>query len=172
MRAVLAGEPTFAGELIEPAAPALLAPLISPPMTPEQAAGLDLILEGFLLHHGTARHLSPAAPGREVLAGDYCYAYGLVRIAAAGDLFVVEALADLIALGAGLVAADDRASLVTLWRATTAVIAARGGAGTQAATEAFLAGRQALRERGDVTGLDDLAATLPPTPGLAEALTR
>jgi hypothetical protein len=172
VRAVLAGEPTFAGELIEPPAAALLAPLITPPMTAEEAAGLDLILEGFLLHHGTARHLSPAAPGREVLAGDYCYAYGLVRIAAAGDLFVVEALADLIALGAGLVASDDRDSLVTLWRATTAVIAARGGPSAEPATESFLAGRRALRERGDVTGLDDLAATLPPTPGLAEALAR
>ncbi len=108
-----------------------------------------------------------------MLAGDYCYAYGLVRIAAAGDLFVVEALADLIALGAGLVAADDRASLVPLWRATTAVIAARGGAGGRAGDRrAFLAGRQALRERGDASGLEDLAATLPPTPGLAEALTR
>lgn len=172
MRTILAGEPTFAGELIEPAAAALLAPLIAPPLTPEQAAGLDLILEGFLLHHGTARHLSPAAPGREVLAGDYCYAYGLVRIAGAGDLFVVEALADLIALGAGLVAAGDRDSLVPLWRATTAVIAARGGPGAEPATAAFLAGRSALRERGDASGLDDLAATLPPTPGLVEALAR
>ena len=107
-----------------------------------------------------------------MLAGDYCYAYGLVRIAGAGDLFVVEALADLIALGAGLVASDDRDSLVTLWRATTAVIAARAGTAAEPATETFLAGRRALRERGDVTGLDDLAATLPPTPGLAEALAR
>ena len=69
---------------------------------PHEAAGLDLILEGFLLHHGQARHLTPSGPGREVLAGDYCYAHGLVRITGAGDLFVVEALADLIALGAGL----------------------------------------------------------------------
>lgn len=170
MRGVLADEPSLAGELIQPAAAPLLAPLVTPPLTSDEAAGLDLILEGFLLHHGTARHLSPAVPGREVLAGDYCYAYGLVRIAAAGDLFVVEALADLIAIGAGLVAAGDRASLVPLWRATTATIAARGGPGAEPVTAAFVAGRHALRERGEVAGLEALAATLPPTPGLAEAL--
>ena len=172
MRGILADEPTLAGELIEPAAAPLLAPLVAPPLTADQAAGLDLILEGFLLHHGTPRHLSPAAPGREVLAGDYCYAYGLVRIAAAGDLFVVEALADLIALGAGLVAADDRASLVPLWRATTAVIAARGSADGARTTEAFIAARRALCDGGGSAALAQLAARLPPTPGLAEALAR
>ena len=40
---------------------------------------------------------------------------------------MIEALADLIALGAGLVAAGDRAALSPLWRATTAAIASRGG---------------------------------------------
>jgi hypothetical protein len=171
VRTVLAQEPMLAQELIEPAAAPLLAPLVSPPLSPDEAAGLDLILEGFLLHHGTARHLSPA-PGREVLAGDYCYAYGLVRIAAAGDLFVVEALADLIAIGAGLVAAGDRASLVPLWRATGAVIAARGGPDGERATAEFLAGRAQLRDGLGTAGLAALADTLPPTPGLAEALTR
>ena len=64
VRAVLADEPTLGGELVEPAAAPLLAPLVAPPLTAEQAAGLDLILEGFLLHHGRPRHLAPAAPGR------------------------------------------------------------------------------------------------------------
>ena len=172
MRAILADEPTLAAQMIEPVAPLLLAPLISPPLSPDQAAGLDLILEGFLLHHGTARHLSPEPPGRGVLAGDYCYAYGLVRIAGAGDLVVVEILADLIALGAGLVAAGDRASLVPLWRATTAAIAGRGGAHEARLTSEFLAARDALRADGDASGLIAIAATLPPTPGLAEALAR
>ena len=172
MRGVLTGEATLAGELLEPAAGPLLAPLVAPPLTDHQAAGLDLILEGFLLHHGTARHLSPSAPGREVLAGDYCYAYGLVRIAEAGDLFVVELLADLIALSAGLVATGDRASLAPLWRATTAAIAARRGADEGRVTEAFLAARGALRADGDSSGLAAIADTLPPTPGLVEALAR
>ena len=172
MRGVLADEPTLAGELVEPEAAPLLAPLVSPPLDPHQAAGLDLILEGFLLHHGVARHLAPAGPGRGVLAGDYCYAYGLVRIAEAGDLVVVEMLADLIALGAGLVAAGDRESLTPLWRATTATIAARGGAHEARVTEAFLAARGELRVGGDASGLAPIADTLPATPGLAEALAR
>ncbi len=171
MRGALTDEATLAGGLLGPAAAPLLGPLVTPPLTDHQAAGLDLILEGFLLHHGTARHLSPsAAPGREVLAGDYCYAYGLVRIAEAGDLFVVELLADLIALSAGLVATGDRASLAPLWRATTAAIAARGRAEEADITEGFLAARGALRADADASGLKAIADTLAPTPGLAGAL--
>lgn len=170
MRTLLADEVALAGELIEPPAPALLAPLVSPPLTPEQAIGLDLILEGFLLHHGRPRHVAPAAPGREVLAGDYCYAHGLVRIAAAGDLFVVSALADLIALGAGIVAAGERAGLVPLWRATTWAIAARGGPRPGEAESRFRAAQDALRDGGGPDRLAALAAALPPTPGLDEAL--
>lgn len=170
MRAVLAQEPALAAELMEPAAPPLLSPLVCPPLGQFEAAGLDLILEGFLLHHGHPRHLAPAAPGREVLAGDYCYAHGLVRIAGAGDLFVVAALADLIALGASLVAAGAHPALISLWRGTTAAIAARRGPREEEIGALFLDAQRALRTSGDATGLADLAATLPPTPGLAEAL--
>lgn len=170
MRDVLAAEPALAAELMEPAAAPLLSPLISPPLSPFEAAGLDLILEGFLLHHGRPRHLTPSAPGREVLAGDYCYAHGLVRITGAGDLFVVEALADLIALGAGLVAAGAHEALVPLWRGTTAAIAARRGPREAETGRLFLEAQRALRADGDVSGLAALAAELPPTPGLEEAL--
>jgi hypothetical protein len=170
VRDVLATEPALAAELTEPAPAALLSPLVSPPLSAYEAAGLDLILEGFLLHHGRPRHLTPSAPGREVLAGDYCYAHGLVRITGACDLFVVEALADLIALGAGLVAADARGALVPLWRGTTAAIAARRGRRESETGALFLAAQRALRASGDTTGLESLAAELPPTPGLEEAL--
>lgn len=170
MRAVLADEVALAGELIEPEAPPLLAPLVTPPLADDQAIGLDLILEGFLLHHGRPRHVAPAAPGREVLAGDYCYAHGLVRIASAGDLFVVSALADLIALGAGIVAAGDRAGLVPLWRATTWAIAARDGAGSARVEARFRAAQDQLRTGGGHAALEELAAGLPPTPGLEEGL--
>jgi hypothetical protein len=170
MRAVLAQEPAFAAELVEPAAGPLLAPLVTPPLTPDQAAGLDLILEGFLLHHGRPRHLAPSEPGREVLAGDYCYAHGLVRIADAGDLFVIEALADLIALGAGLVAAGDRDALAPLWRATAAAIAARGRPDEEATERSFLEAKRALGDGGDDSGLRRMADALPPTPALDEAL--
>lgn len=167
---MLADEPALAGELKEPAAAPLLSPLVSPPLGPHEAAGLDLILEGFLLHHGHPRHVTPGAPGREVLAGDYCYAHGLVRITAAGDLFVVKALADLIAIGAGLVAAGAHTALVPLWRGTTAAIAARRGPREAETVALFLAAQRALRIGGDASGLAALAAELPPTPGLEEAL--
>ena len=170
MREALAREPHLAAELIEPEAAPLLAPLVSPPLDSHQAAGLDLILEGFLLHHGVARHLVPAEAGREVLAGDYCYAHGLVRIADSGDLFVIEALADLIALGAGLVAARDRAALAPLWRATTVAIASRdGGDGSDMAAR-YLNAKRVLRTEGDRGPLEAIAAGLPPTPELDAAL--
>lgn len=170
MRAVLAGEVALADELIVPVAEPLLAPLVTPPLAEEQAVGLDLILEGFLLHHGRPRHVAPAAPGRGVLAGDYCYAHGLVRITGSGDLFVVSALADLIALGAGLVAGGERTALPPLWRATTAAIAARRGPRAAEVEARFRAAQVALRSGGDASGLEELARELPPTPGLAEAL--
>lgn len=169
VRAALASERALAAELVEPPPDPLLAPLVTPPLTPEQADGLDLILEGFLVHHGRPRHLALTDRGREVLAGDYCYAHGLVRVAAAGDLFVIEALADLIALGAGLVAAGDRAGLAPLWRATTAAIAARGGPDQEHAGARLLEGKRALRAGGGTAGLAELAATLPPTPELERA---
>lgn len=170
MREALAREPALAGRLIEPDAPPLLAPLVSPPLDRHQAAGLDLILEGFLLHHGVARHLAPAEPGGEVLAGDYCYAHGLVRIADSGDLFVIEALADLIALGAGLVATGDRAALAPLWRATTVAIASRRGDDGGDVAARYLAAKHVLRSEGDREPLEALAARLPPIPELDAAL--
>ena len=170
MRDALAGEPALAAGLREPAPALLLAPLVSPPLSPDEAAGLDLILEGFLLHHGQPRHLTPSAPGRKVLAGDYCYAHGLVRITGTGDLFGVEALADLIALGAGLVAAEAHGALLALWRGTTAAIAARRGPREAETGALFLTAQRALRASGDTAGLESLAAELPPTPGLEEAL--
>jgi hypothetical protein len=170
VRSVLAQEPALAADLVEPAPPPLLAPLVSPPLTPGQAAGLDLILEGFLLHHGRPRHVAPSEPGREVLAGDYCYAHGLVRIAAAGDLVVIEVLADLIALGAGVVAAGRRDALVPLWRATTAAIAARDSPDAGEAAARLLEAKRLLRAEGDPSGLVEAAAALPPTPALDGAL--
>ena len=171
MRTVLAGEPALSAELMDPPAAPLLAPLVQPPLAADAAAGLDLILEGFLLHHGRPRHLAPSGPGREVLAGDYCYAHGLVRVAGAGDLFVVEALANLIALGAGLVAAGSPAGLVPLWRATMVAIAARRSPAQDDTAHRFLAAQRALRGDGDIGPLAVIADELPPTPGLAEALT-
>jgi hypothetical protein len=170
VRDALAAEPALAASIREPAAPLLLAPLVSPPLSPGQAAGMDLILEGFLLHHGHPRHLELAERGRQVLAGDYCYAHGLVRVADAGDLFVIEALSDLISLGAGLAAGGRTDALAPLWRATAAAIAASAGPEAGRAAERFLAAKRALRDDDDLAPLEPIAAALPPTPGLEAAL--
>lgn len=172
MKDILATEPTLAAALRESTARPLLAPLISPPLTPWQAIGLDLILEGFLLHHGRARHLDLPDHGRSVLAGDYCYAHGLVRIADADDLFLIQALADLIALGAGLVTTGERAALVPLWRGTAAAIAARGRPGEDQAQELYAEARTSMRTGAlapALSALDALTRNLPETPELSEA---
>lgn len=168
MREALAAEPSLAGRMIEPANPPLLAPLVHPPLTAEEAAGLDLILEGFLLHHGRPRLVAPEDRGREVLAGDYCYAHGLVRVARSGDLFVIAALAELIALSAGLVASSRREVLAPLWRATAIAIAAAEPA--SAIRSSYERATAALRASGDARPVARLAAPLPPTPELDAAL--
>ena len=108
-----------------------------------------------------------------MLAGDYCYAHGLVRIAAAGDLFVIDALADLIALGAGhrrRVAA--RAALAPLWRATTRGDRRPRRARPRRGGRALPRGQGRAAIGTGATGRSrTLAAGLPPTPGLEEALT-
>ncbi len=88
MRAAFAPQPALAATLIEPDPGAIVAPLAAPALDGERADGLDLILEGFLLHHGSPRHLQ-VADGKRILAGDYCYAHGLVHVAKAGDLTVI-----------------------------------------------------------------------------------
>jgi hypothetical protein len=162
VRADLLAEPTLAAGLRPEAVPPLLAPLVRPPLTADQAAGVDLILEGFLAHHGTPRELTGAGGDRLVLAGDYCYAAGLVRVAASGDLFVIEALAELVALSAGLVAAGRRADLPPLWAATVAAIA--GPRGPEAT--ATLRAAHAAARAGDRTPLEALAARLHHPPDL------
>jgi hypothetical protein len=165
MRAVLAEEAAFADDLVDPSPELLLAPLVSPPLDAEQGEGLDLILEGFLLHHGRPRHLRPDGRGRRVLAGDFCYARGLVRVAAGGDLFVIEALADLIALGAGLVAQGRREGLAPLWLATARAIVVRDGD----LPLRFSAAKLALRRDGDDGPIEALAAEIGALPALEEA---
>ena len=92
-----------------------------------------------------------------------------MRVAEAGDLFVIEALADLIALGAGVVASGRREALEALWRATAAAIAARGSDASGDVAARLIEAKRMLRVDGDPSGLAEVAAGLPPTPGLAEA---
>lgn len=165
MRQSLRSQLTLSARLIEPDPGLVVAPLAAPGLVGDAAVGLDFILEGFLLHHGSPRHLD-ISNGRRILAGDYCYAQGLVHVAGAGDLGVVEQLADLVALSSALVATGERDALAPLWRATVAVIARVGG---PADTE-LAAAKDELRGRGSSARLRAFAATLPLTPELDEAL--
>lgn len=163
----LAAEPTLRTRLrAAPAAP-LLAPLASPPLAAREAAGLDLILEGFLAHHAAPRDLTPAGGDRHVLAGDFCYAAGLVRVAEAGDVFVIRALAELVALASGLVAEGRRGDVAPLWRAVTACIADPDRPAAEARLGAVL---DAARRPGGAAVVAASAAGLPPTPELDAAL--
>jgi hypothetical protein len=124
VRADLLIEPALARCLQAVPAEPLLAPLVSPPLDFDHAMGFDLILEGFLAHHGRPRELVLADASALVLAGDYCYAAGLVRVARANDVFVVDALASLVALSAGVVATGRQAELPNMWLGTAAAVAA------------------------------------------------
>ncbi len=166
MRRALATQPGLSGNLIEPPPALVAAPLAAPGLSSEHAAGLDLILEGFLLHHGRPRHLDLPDIGRRVLAGDYCYAHGLVWVAEAGDLHIIELLADLVAMSAALVSTGDRDGLGPLWRTTIAAIAD----GDPAFDEQLRLAKDALRTRADTTALCALAIDLPDARDLQAAL--
>jgi hypothetical protein len=166
MRRALEAQPGLAGALVEPAPELVAAPLAQPGLSPEHATGLDLILEGFLLHHGTPRHLDLPDAGRRVLAGDYCYAHGLVWVAEAGDLRTIELLGDLVAMSAALVSTGDRDGLAPLWRTTMAAIANADPAFDQR----LRAAKDGIRVAGNLTAIHTLAATLPPAPALEAAL--
>ena len=64
--------------------------------------GVETIYEGYLVHYGRPRLFAPPTATPALLLGDYLYAHGLVRIAAAGDVAAVRDLAELISLCAHL----------------------------------------------------------------------
>jgi hypothetical protein len=162
VREALSAEPILAGGLVDPAPEPVITPLMSPPLPHDEAVGFDLILEGFLLHHGRPRQLAIDDSGRRVLAGDYCYAEGLVRMAASGDLVVIEELADLIALGAAAVADGRREALAPLWAGTVATIRGRrAGEDPDDLALRLSAAKRALRTDGDPRPLAALADVLP-----------
>ena len=163
MRADLIVEPALADGLGSTPAEPILAPMVSPPLEFTHALGVDLILEGFLAHHGTPRDLVLSETSDLVLAGDYCYAAGLVRVAQANDVFVIDALARLVALSAGLAATGRRAELSTVWLGTAAVII-RGADPRMRARFADAIRRASADE--DPSGFAQLAAELRNPPDL------
>jgi hypothetical protein len=86
--------------------------------------GVEMIREGYLLHHGRSRLFSQHDPDLALLTGDYLYAAGLVEICSTGDLAAVATLAELIAEcsrrhGAGRIDDDE-----TLWASSVASLGA------------------------------------------------
>jgi len=78
------------------------------PLAPERyAVGLETIYEAYLVHYGRPRLFAADGEGQRVLLGDYLYAHGLVRIADAGGVDAVAAMADLISRCAALRAAGE-----------------------------------------------------------------
>jgi hypothetical protein len=75
-------------------------------LAPERyALGLETIYEAYLVHYGRPRLFEPTGDDERVLLGDYLYAHGLVRIAEAGGVDAVAAMAELISRCAALRAA-------------------------------------------------------------------
>jgi hypothetical protein len=120
---------------------------------------LEMILEGTLLHYGSARVLRDDDRDLSLLLGDQLYALGLSRLAELGDLEAVAELADVISLLAASQAAGDEELGAAIWRAGAAAIgwgsspdhesakqlARRGSEDAKTALETAVTKREALR---------------------------
>ena len=80
-------------------------PVFSPLAPRPFTLGLETVYEAYLVHYGEPRLFRSPGAEERVLLGDYLYAQGLVRIAEAGGVDAVAAMADLIATCASLRAA-------------------------------------------------------------------
>jgi hypothetical protein len=111
---------------------------------------IEAVREGYLLHYGgvgEARIMSREDDDLALLAGDRLYALGLERLAAAGDLDAVHALADLIALSAQAQAAGDAPLADAVWAAGCAEVGWGPSADLEAAKVAVRAGETDATER-------------------------
>jgi hypothetical protein len=70
--------------------------------------GLETVYEAYLVHYGRPRLFDPDGDTERILLGDYLYAHGLVRIAEAGGVDAVAAMAELISRCAALRAKGER----------------------------------------------------------------
>jgi hypothetical protein len=80
-----------------------------------RALAVEAIREGHLLHRGAPRVLDGADPDLALLAGDRLYALGLARLADAGDLAAVRAMAEVIAASAAALGEGDDAAAQAAW---------------------------------------------------------
>lgn len=100
---IAGGGEALAPALARPGARPVVAPLVLACAegrrdAEELALVLESILEGYLLHYGSARLVETTDDDLRLLAGDHLYAVGLSRLTRLGDLGAVRALADLITL--------------------------------------------------------------------------
>ena len=94
-------------------------------LAPERfSLGVETIYEGYLVHYGRSRLFAPPDDDTALLLGDYLYAHGLVRIAAARDVDAVADLSELISLSSQL-RAEERDGDGSLWAATSALLGRR-----------------------------------------------
>ena len=89
-------------------------PVFSPLAPGTFALGLETVYEAYLVHYGRPRLFALADRDEAVLLGDYLYAHGLVRIAEAGGVDAVAAMAELISRCAAL-RADGAAGDGDVW---------------------------------------------------------
>jgi hypothetical protein len=83
------------------------APVFSPLAPGRFADALETVYEAYLVHYGHSRLFDVSGSSERVLLGDYLYAHGLVRIAEAGGVEAVAAMAELISRCAALRAAGE-----------------------------------------------------------------
>jgi len=77
-------------------------PVFSPLAPARFELGLETVYEAYLVHYGRPRLSAPDGDSERILLGDYLYAHGLVRIADAGGVHAVAAMAELISRCAAL----------------------------------------------------------------------
>ena len=77
-------------------------PVFSPLAPVRFELGLETVYEAYLVHYGRPRLFAPDGDSERILLGDYLYAHGLVRIADAGGVDAVAAMAELISRCAAL----------------------------------------------------------------------
>jgi hypothetical protein len=90
--------------------------VVESPVATEDSLVVESVREGYLLHYAEPRLLAGHDADLALLAGDYLYALGIERLAAAGDVDAVLVLADLISTSAQLHTEGREDEVVELWR--------------------------------------------------------
>ena len=110
------------------------------PLAPDRfELGVETVYEAYLVHYGRPRLFAPSDESERILLGDYLYAHGLVRIAEAGGVDAVAAMARLISQCAALRAAGGDGDGDAWVEAARSLGGRPGAADVEAALERHLA---------------------------------